>query len=129
MGAKSIAFKPKPCPAEGEGVHNWVCYAAFRAVEAGLTDEQAKEEIEASITRDPKPNEIEDALAYARGGKHRASPAWPKVNHEQVEAITLSGPRLADLWKSSPERMAITNFNRAELIIRSLFPSPDTLLC
>ncbi|HYR22263.1 MAG TPA: hypothetical protein VEP30_04990 [Chthoniobacterales bacterium] len=118
----------KPCPEPGDGVHPWIYHPACIAVDLGLPDEIVIPEIESMMTRDPIGNEIEEALASAWGERRRSSPAWPKVNEEQVEAITLNGPRLIELWKSSPQKMAITNANRAELIIDSLF-SADSLLC
>jgi len=117
----------KPCPDPGDGVHQWFYHAACCAVDAGLPDEEAIEEIEALMTRDPIGSEIEDALAAARGAR-RPSVKWPKVNAEQVEAITADGPRVVDVWKASPVEMPITNANRAQLITKLLFPG-DPLLC
>jgi hypothetical protein len=118
-------LRVKPCP--GEDVHLWVYHAACCAVEAGLPDEEATQEIESLMTREPKRNEIEDALAAARG-ERRPGPDWPKVNAEQIEAITQDAPRLIDLWKASPVEMPITDANRAESIIDLLFPG-NPLLC
>src|SRR5947209_6833199 len=97
----------RPCPEPGDGVHNWLYHPACVAVDVGLPNEEAIQEIEEMMTREPKPGEIEDALAAARGDR-RSSPAWPRVNAEQVEAITTDGPALVDLWKASPVEMPIT---------------------
>jgi hypothetical protein len=117
----------KPCPEPGAGVHLWVYHAACVAVDAGLPDEDAIPEIEELMAREPNGSEIEDALAAARG-ERRPSPDWPKVNAEQVEAITKYGPSLVDLWKYSPVEMQITNTSRAESIINLLFPG-NPFLC
>jgi len=128
MSAHITRFKPRPCPEPGDGVHRWVFHAACCAIEAGLPDDEAIMEIESMMTREPNDDEIEDALAAARGERRRSSPVWPKVNAEQIEAIAQHGPRLIDLWKSSPESTAITRFNRAEQIVDCLFPG-NPLLC
>jgi hypothetical protein len=54
-------------------------------------------------------------------------PAWPKVNHEQREAVVASGGSLVDLWEASPARFQ-DNESRTEDIIDALFPG-DPLLC
>src|SRR5258708_151932 len=101
---KDYSLLVKPCPAEGEGVHKWVFYAACCAVEAGLTDEQAVEEIEFLMTRGPNPaSEIEDALASARGERRRSFPRWSPVNPIAVAAIAKQGPTLRELVARSPK--------------------------
>src|SRR5205814_10006262 len=84
----TISLNVKPCPTSGDGVHDWVFHAACRAVEAGLTDEQADPIIEAMMTRYPSPaTEVGDALNSARGTRSRSSLRWPQINEEQIEAI------------------------------------------
>jgi hypothetical protein len=117
----------KPCLEPGNGAHRWTFHAACLAVDAGLPDEIAVEEIESLMTRDPKPGEIEDALASARGERRR-SVKWAKVNEEKVEAITQDGPPLVELWKSSPLELPIVDNYRTESIIDLVFPG-DPLLC
>jgi len=51
----TISLDIKPCPAPGDGVPKWVYYAACRAVELGMTDEQAVEIIETMMTRPKSP--------------------------------------------------------------------------
>jgi len=121
----AIAFSltVKPCPASGDGVHNWLFHAACCAVEAGMTNEQAVEIIESMMTRPPNPaTEIEDALRSARGERNGPSVIWPQVNDEQVEAIAQNGMRVLDFWKESPFPMRVGE-SRAEEVIDILFPS------
>jgi hypothetical protein len=117
-----LALNVKSCPDSGKGVHAWLYYAACRAVEAGMADDQAVEEIEAMMTRPPNPtSEIKDALRSARG--HRSGPnlLWPQVNDEQIEAIAQDGMRILDLWTASPVPMQVGD-SRTEEIIDCLFP-------
>jgi hypothetical protein len=112
----------KPCPPSGEGVHSWLFHAACCAVEAGISDDQAAQEIEALMTRLPNPpTEIEDALRAARGTRSRPSNVWPLVNDEQVEAIVQDGIRVLDFWQASPFEMRAGE-NQAEDAIDILFP-------
>ena len=46
----ALSLDLKPCPTAGEGVHKWVYYAACRAVEGGMSDDEAAE-----IIGDPSP--------------------------------------------------------------------------
>jgi hypothetical protein len=112
----------KPCPPSGQGVHSWLFHAACCAVEAGISDAQAVEEIEAMMTRLPNPpTEIEDALRAARGERRSPSIPWPQVNEEQIEAIVQDGMRVLDFWQASPFEIH-TGENRAEDVIDILFP-------
>lgn len=93
----------KPCPSSGDGVHSWLFHAACCAVEAGMSDDQAVDEIEAMMTRNPSPpSEIEDALRSARGERSGPSLLWPQVNDEQIEAIAKDGMQVSDFWEASP---------------------------
>jgi hypothetical protein len=113
----------KTCATAGEGCHKWLFYAACRAVEAGLSDEQAVEIIEPLMTRAPNPpSEIEDALKSARGERRGPSLLWPQVNDEQVEAIAQNGMKVLDFWQASPFEMQ-KGESRAEDVIDILFPS------
>jgi hypothetical protein len=118
----ALSLDLKPCPTAGEGVHKWVYYAACRAVEAGMTDDQARELIEPLMTRPPNPpSEIEDALRSARGERRGPGILWPERNDEQVEAIAESGMRVMDFWQVSPFEMQ-KGESRTEEIIDILFP-------
>jgi hypothetical protein len=118
----AASLNVKPCPANGEGVHSWLFHAACCAVEAGMSDDQAVEEIEALMTRNPNPpSEIEDALRSARGQRSSPNLSWPQVNDEQIEAISQDGMRVLDLWTVSPVPMQVGD-SRAEEIIDYLFP-------
>jgi hypothetical protein len=120
---KDFSSLVKPCPAEGEGVHKWVFYAACRAVEAGLTDEQAAEEIVFLMTRGPNPpSEIEDALASARGERRRSSRRWSPVNPTPIAAIAAEGPSLLELISRSPVPIQFSERSRTEEIIDVLLP-------
>lgn len=118
----ALSLDLKPCAPSGEGVHKWVFYAACRAVEAGMSDEEAVEIIEPLMTRPPNPpREIEDALKSARGERRGPSLLWPQVNDEQIEAIAQNGTRVMDLWKMSPFEMQKGD-SRTEQVIDILFP-------
>jgi hypothetical protein len=122
--APTIGFSliVKPCPQSGDGVHSWLFHAACCAVEAGMTDDQAIEAIEAMMTRLPNPpTEIEDALRAARGGRSHPSLRWPLVNDEQIEAIVQDGMRVLDFWQASPFELHAGE-NQAEEAIDILFP-------
>jgi hypothetical protein len=111
----------KPCPLSGEGVHSWVFHAACRAVEAGMSDDEAVEEIETLMTRSPNPpSEIQDALRSARGERTSRSVLWPQVNGEQIEAIARDDVGVLDLWKSW--RRLRSAESCTEEIIDRLFP-------
>jgi hypothetical protein len=111
-----------PCPASGEGVHSWLFHAACCAVEAGMSNDEAVEEIEALMTRNPNPaSEIEDALNAARGERNPSTIQWPQINDEQVEAIAQDGMQVRDFWAASPFPMRVGE-SRAESVIDVLFP-------
>jgi hypothetical protein len=118
----ATSLNVKTCPPSGEGVHSWLFHAACCAVEAGLSDEQAVEEIEALMTRSPNPSsEVLDALRSARSERKSPSILWPQVNEEQIEAIVQDGMRALDFWQASPFQMHVAE-NRAEDAIDILFP-------
>ena len=116
-----LLLNVKPCPPSGQGVHGFVFHAACRAVEAGMTDEQAIEIIEAMMTRNPNPpSEIEDALRSARGERREARVLWPPANREQIEAITRANAETLDLWRSW--HRVRSQESHTEEIIDRLFP-------
>ena len=120
----------KSCPASGEGVHNWVFYAACTAVEHGMTDKEAETEIGALMTREPNPaSEITDALRSARGDRSRSTPRWSPVNPAAIAEIVKNGPTLLELISRSPEPIQFVPQSRAELFIDALFPSNPLLCC
>ena len=123
------AIPLKPCPASGEGVHKWVCYAACTLVEAGMSDEQAESEIEALMTREPNPHsEIEDALRYARGERHSYTPRWTPPNAEKIAAISKEGPTLIEFVSRSPEPIRFEEASESEEIVDAIFRA-DSWLC
>ena len=118
-----LSLKLKPCPASGEGVHKWICYAACTLVEAGMSDEEAEPEIEALMTRDPNPRtEIKDALCYARGERRNSSPRWASPNAARIAAIAKEGPTLLELVSRSPIPIRFGEQSRTEETIDALFP-------
>ena len=118
----AISLNVKPCPSPGGGVHRFVFHAACRAVEAGMSDDEAVEMIEEMMTRPPNPpTEVEDALRSARGERRSPSVLWPQVNEEQIEAIAQDGTRVVDFWQASPFEMQKGD-SRTEEIIDILFP-------
>ncbi len=122
MSVSELSLNVKTCPRSGDGVHTWLFHAACCAVEAGMSDDQAAEKIEALMTRLPNPpTEIEDALRAARGTRGHPSLVWPLVNDEQVEAIVQDGMRVLDFWQASPFEMHAGE-NQAEDAIDILFP-------
>src|SRR5262249_46977489 len=118
----------KPCPEPGEGVHRWLFHAACCAIEAGLTDEEAIEEIEVLMTRHPIGNEIEDALVSARGERRESSPRWSPANPSTIATIAKEGPSLVELVARSPQPIQFGEESRTEEIIDILFPG-DPWLC
>jgi hypothetical protein len=116
-----LLLNVKPCPPSGQGVHRFVFHAACRAVDAGMTDEQAIEMIEAMITRSPNPpTEVEDALRSARGERRGPNVLWPSANGEQIEAITHANAETLDLWRSW--HRVRSQESHTEEIIDRLFP-------
>lgn len=112
----------KPCPEPGEGVHTWIFHAACCAVEAGLPDEEAIMQIESMMTREPNHNEIEDALAAARGERRTSSPRWSRVNPIAIKAIAAAGPSLVELVSLSPISIQFGGASRTEELVDVLFP-------
>jgi hypothetical protein len=112
----------KPCPEPGDGVHNWLYHPACIAVDVGLPDEQAIQEIEEMMTRPPRPGEIEDALAAARGERRGSSPRWSRVNPAAINAIAAGGPSLVELVSLSPISIQFGGASRTEELVDVLFP-------
>lgn len=112
----------KSCPDPGNGVHRWLYYAACCALDAGLTNEEAIEEIELLMSRDPaSATEIEDALQSARG-ERRPSPRWSPVNQLNVADISNEGPALLELVSRSPFPIQFGEQSRSEEVVDALFP-------
>ena len=121
-------FNPKPCPEPGDGVHNWYMHAAHCAVKAGMTDEQAVEEIWRLATREPRWNEIEEALAAARGERRSSTPRWSPPNAALIEQKAKGGPALIELVGASPQPISFGQRSRTEEMLDALYPA-DSLLC
>ncbi len=122
----------KRCPQSGGGVHNWIFSAACK-LKPHVSEQTAFELISAHSAgcgRRTDQREIWDAIHNASNNKLGAGLAktkWPEVNHEQVEAITVNGGGLADLWEASPMRFE-DDVPKTELLIDLLFPG-NPLLC
>ena len=126
MSTEFARFNPKPCPEEGR--HKWVFYAACLAVEAGMADEEAAEQIEALMTRAPNPaSEVEDALASARGGRRSRSTRWAPKDPVAIHRIEEQGPTLRELMSRSPVPILFGASSRAEELVDFLFPGNPRL--
>lgn len=120
---RDTVLKVKPCPASGHGVHTWVFHAACCAVEAGIANDEAVEEIKALMTRDPDPpSEVEDALQSARGERRNSAPRWTPPNAARIAAIAKEEPTLFELVSRSPAPIQFGEQSRTEEIIDALFP-------
>ena len=95
-------FDPNLCPEPGDGVHSWFLHAAHCAVTARLSDEEAIEEITLLATREPRWNEIEDALSTARRKSCGSAPTWSRPNPGLIDRVTKGCPTLVDLIARSP---------------------------
>ena len=129
------------CPTAGAGVHRWLYLAALALVRSGVDPKMAAlliREATADCGRYVDSREIQEAVRNA----YRAvdldgdvsilsvprPAAWPAVNDEQVEAISLNGPGLRGLELLSPVRF--NNSERhTENIIDALFPGNPLLCC
>lgn len=125
------------CPTHGAGVHQWLFRAARQLHAHYPGPEIIRMLAEGCKTcgRRVPPREIvaavQDALGCAwqpNGSAALPAPAprWPAVNGEQRAAIVRDGPRLADLWESSPVRF---DDPAAEEIVAVLFPGNPLLCC
>ncbi len=128
-------------PRAGEGVHHWL-FRAARNLHAHLPAVEIMAMLEdrvQSCGRHVSRKEIEDAvrnsLACAwQPDKGRAAtadtptPRWPKVNHEQREAVIRDHGGLADLWELSNPRIEDGQAH-TEQIIDWLFPGNPLLCC
>ena len=122
----------KRCPKSGGGVHNWIFSAACK-LKPHVSEQTAFELISAHSAgcgRRTDQREIWNAISNAANNKLSAgsiTPKWPEINDEQVEAITVYGSGLADLWEASPIQFE-DSISKTELIIDLLFPG-NPLLC
>jgi len=64
LGMPITTPKWKPCPQDGR--HCWIMHIACILVNSGMNDWEAMQIIRRELTREPRPNEIEDALFAAR---------------------------------------------------------------
>jgi len=114
----------KKRPESGE-VHRWICYAACRLVDAGCEDNEVEEIVEEALQeeglRDAKPNEIDDAIAFARGERKTSTPKRPPPNPALI--ASLSGPTLDEIIN-----VDLAGTSRAFEHIDALFPG-NPLLC
>ncbi len=117
-------FELLECPNSGSGVHRWVFGSACRAVDAGMTDEEAEKEIRAKMTRPPTPpSEIIDALRSARREERTPSKIWAPRDDIKIKKI------LAKQWAPDKE-MLEPRFSIANPVyyLDLLFPN-NPLLC
>lgn len=122
-------------PQRGAGLNNWF-YRVARVLHPYRSDAEIISLLQAATAGEPvKPGEIERAVERSRAtawqpGQPAALtrvPAWPRINAEQREAITVSGLGLVDAWELSPVRFE-DKASHTEEIIDALFPG-NPLLC
>jgi hypothetical protein len=113
------------------GTHKFPYLAALRCKEAGLTEEQAEQLIDAEEHRMPrnfKPGEVAEAVgsAYGNSGGSLRSPKWPMVNKAKQRGVILGNSHVTvdALRSSSPEPL---DQSPGE-ILQKLFPG-DPLVC
>ena len=134
-----------PCPAAGTGCHAWLMGAANTLCHTGVSPADAVQILTSGMTRRPNPaQEVVDAVtkAYQEHGNgsairsmgrvalltHPKTPKWPKVNSEQIEAITKAGTGLDGLIKSSPRSCHQGELRESNWVISRMFP-PHSLIC
>ncbi len=116
-------------PAQGSGLHQWICRTACLISEHVTQDEAALIHIltEAcqGAARDTS-REIRDAVHFAlhRDPITPHAPKWPPRYDAQIAAILSSGYTEAQLMKDSPQRFE----GNAKDMLELLFPG-DPLLC
>lgn len=122
-------------PQRGGGLNLWL-YRAARVLHPYRSSGEIVELLRAATAGEPiKHGEIERAVerskatAWTPGQPYSGPtiPAWPKVNHEQREAIIRDGGGLVDLWENSPCRLDDNASHTEELIDQLFFGDP--LLC
>jgi hypothetical protein len=122
-------------PHRGQGLNLWF-YRVARVLHAFRDTAEIIELLKAATAGEPvKRGEIERAVERSQATAWRPgqpsspvqTPAWPKVNAEQREAVTASGGGLVDLWEASQRRLD-DNEPHTEQIIDVLFPG-NPLLC
>jgi len=127
-----LQAKLRNCPKAGGGVHSWIFKSALELTKC-TNQNTAFELIRSSsdgCERFVPDREIWDAINNAANNKlgaGLATPKWPEINHEQIEAITVNGGGLADLWEASPMRFE-DDVPKTEQLIDLLFPG-NPLLC
>lgn len=123
-------------PQRGSGLNNWL-YRVARVLHPYRPYDEIISLLHAATTGEPvKHGEVERAVENShktawQPGQLRAFTrrlsAWPRINTEQREAITLHGPGLVDVWEESPVRFDDNEINTEDLI-DALTPG-DPLLC
>jgi hypothetical protein len=121
-------------PRRGGGLNLWL-YRVARVLHPYRASAEIISLLKAATAGEPiKHGEIERAVERSKATAWHPgqppvpqAPAWLKVNLEQREAVTASGPGLVDLWEISPIRFEDPD-PHSEEIIDALFPG-DPLLC
>lgn len=116
-----------PCCSSGSGVHRFVFYAACKAVDEGLTDQEAEPLIRAAMTRNPNPaSEITDALRSARREERVPSQIWAPKDDIKIKEILATPDR--EINAVNTFMSPIYPNPHPELFLDQLFPG-DPLLC
>jgi hypothetical protein len=122
-------------PTRGQGLNNWLFrtarvlhpYRERDEIVALLNSATAGEAIKAGEIERAVDNSA--AVAWQPLQPTAPSPGlWPKVNHEQREAVVASSGGLVDLWELSPTRLEDAE-SHTEQIIDRLFPGNPLLCC
>jgi hypothetical protein len=127
-------------PRHGEGVHLWL-FRVARQLHPHYQDKQELAKLLAAAVagcgRAVSRREIEEAINNSANCAWRPdfqkstgsrSPAWPKPNLEQIEAIGRDGGGLTDLWEASAIRIEDSTAH-TEMVIDHLFPGNPLLCC
>jgi hypothetical protein len=112
------------------GTHKFPFVAALRCKEAGLTEEQAEQLIEAEehlMPRYFKPEEVWEAVCSAYGSANTAHRKWPQVDRAKRRPIISQGGGLRTLQHCSQSEES-SDARLTEDIIDLLFPG-NPLLC
>jgi hypothetical protein len=122
-----------PCPASGNGVHNWLMRAGWACLSAGMSEKQSIAYLHEKMTRLPNPhNEVEAAVekvfseALRHGEPCILSPKWASLDLARRNHIIGKSAGLSELLG---ERPFSDGAPHTEEIIDALFPGNPLLCC
>jgi len=127
MDTAHTQFDFTSCPKSGQGCHKWLFYISCKAVDEGLTDEEAEPLIRKAMTRAPTPpSEIMDALRSARREERVPSMVWNPRNETAIKEIV--GKDLLPGLNKYQNFEPLSRLPQPEMWIDQLFPG-NPLLC